>query len=336
MSKWYEKTGKNSDAVISTRIRLARNLKDHPFPQVLSPEKRKAVCEMIRDAVFQNSYFSEFKYIDMETISDVEAVAMAEKHIISPEFATDRSGRGLIINDEESISIMLCEEDHIRIQIIRSGLEFEDAYAIADNIDNLFDESLNYAFDEQLGYLTACPTNLGTGMRASVMLHLPALKENGSIQRIITGLSKIGLTVRGIYGEGSDSKGALFQLSNQVTLGLSEKSAIDNLKNISVQIIEQERSARDTMMLSDVVVDKINRSYGILKYATLLTNDEALKYLSNVRLGAACSMFSELSPEKINKLMIISQPGMIITQAGKTLSQRECDAQRAKIIRSDL
>lgn len=336
MNKWYEMSGKNGDVVISTRIRFARNLKDFPFPHVLSTEKKRMVCELIRDAVMENPFFSGYRYIDMEKISDVEAISMTERHIISPEFAADRSGRGLILSEDERVSIMLCEEDHIRIQVIGPGLDFEDTYAVADNIDNILDETLNYAFDEQLGYLTACPTNLGTGMRASVMLHLPALKENGAIQRIIASLSKIGLTVRGIYGEGSDSKGALFQLSNQVTLGLSEKSAIDNLKNISVQIIEQERSARDLMMQNDVIIDHINRSYGILKYATLLSGDEAMKYLSSVRLGAVCSMFDGVTPEQINKLMIITQPGMIVTGAGKNLSQRECDGLRAKIVRNNL
>ncbi|MDR1565341.1 MAG: protein arginine kinase [Oscillospiraceae bacterium] len=330
---WYTAKGNNSDTVLSTRIRFARNLKGYPFPQVLDTAQKKQLCEEVKNALFASSAFADFQYIEMEQLNDVEAVSLLERHLISFEFAGNRAGKALILSPDESVSIMLCEEDHIRIQVIKSGLDFEQTYAAADNIDNLLDESLAYAFDERLGYLTACPTNLGTGMRASVMLHLPSLQESGAMQRISAGLAKIGLTIRGFYGESSEPEGCIYQLSNQVTLGLSEKSAIDNLRNISVQIIEQEREARAGYIKNELIEDKIWRSYAMLKYARLLSNTEFMKYLSNVRLGAASGILPNLQPEQLSELMIKNQPAMLISASKRNISPRECDILRAAEVR---
>ncbi|MBQ3988475.1 MAG: ATP--guanido phosphotransferase, partial [Ruminococcus sp.] len=255
-----------SNVVISTRVRLARNLKNYPFPCKLSQQGREEVIEKVRDAVKNgNSVLADdFSYIKMSELDPRQSVSLVEKRLVSPEFVSDTAGRALLLSSDERLSIMLNEEDHIRLQVITPGLSLEQAYDTADKLDTLLDERLDFAFDEKLGYLTQCPTNLGTGMRASVMLHLPALEKSNAISRIAGNLSKLGLTMRGAHGEGTEPQGALYQLSNQVTLGISEKAAIENLKNITAQLAAQEEQARERLCKSVDVQDTIARSLGIL------------------------------------------------------------------------
>ena len=225
MKKWYESDGERSDVVISTRIRLARNLNGYPFPHLMSQAQMKEVNEKVRDALIggNTALRDRFRYIEAEKLSPVELASLAGRHLISPEFAGKPDGRAILLMDDESVCIMLNEEDHVRIQVMGSGMQLEKAYDMADKIDSILDETLNFAFDEELGYLTSCPTNLGTGMRASLMLHLPASEADGTLRRIAASLGKVGATIRGSYGEGSQSTGAMYQISNQVTLGqLSE------------------------------------------------------------------------------------------------------------------
>ena len=271
-----------SNVVITTRVRLARNLKNYPFPCKLSAQGREEVIEKVRDAVKNsNSVLADdFSFIKMSEVDPRRSVSLVEKRLVSPEFISDNTGRALLLSSDESLSIMINEEDHIRLQVITKGLSLEQAYDTADKLDTLLDENLDFAFDEKLGYLTQCPTNLGTGMRASVMLHLPALEKSRAISRIAGNLSKLGLTIRGAHGEGTEPKGALYQLSNQVTLGISEQAAIENLKNITLQLVAQEEQARERLCQSVDVQDTIARSMGILKYAKLISHDEALKLLS--------------------------------------------------------
>ena len=223
-----------SNEVISTRVRLARNLKDYPFPCRLSEQGRKKVIEKVTSAIrdSNSSIASDFNLIKLDDLTEAQGVSLVERHLVSPEFISETEGRALLLSKDESMSIMINEEDHIRLQVITDGLSLEQAYDTADKLDTLLDENLEFAFDDKLGYLTQCPTNLGTGMRASVMLHLPALEKSRTIGRIAGNLSKLGLTIRGAYGEGSEPSGSLYQLSNQVTLGISEKAAIENLENI--------------------------------------------------------------------------------------------------------
>ena len=248
-AKWYEKAGSCGDVVVSTRVRLARNLKQYPFPARASASQREAVERQVKDALLSgNSILSkEFRFVPLENTTQEEAVSLVERHIVSPEFIADRRGKAVLISADESISIMVNEEDHLRIQVLREGFSLKEAAETADRIDTLLSENLDFAFDPELGYLTQCPTNLGTGLRASVMLHLPGLTESGAMPRIASNLSKLGLTIRGTYGEGSKSIGALYQLSNQITLGLSENEAIENLRSITVQLMEEERKARAQM-----------------------------------------------------------------------------------------
>ncbi len=327
-----------SSVVISTRVRLARNLKDYPFPCKLSAQGRQEVIEKVRDAVKNgNSVLAnDFSYIKMSEVDSVRSVSLVEKRLVSPEFISDTDGRALLLSSDESLSIMLNEEDHIRLQVITKGLSLEKAYDTADKLDTLLDERLDFAFDEKLGYLTQCPTNLGTGMRASVMLHLPALEKSRAISRIAGNLSKLGLTIRGAHGEGTEPRGALYQLSNQVTLGISEKAAVENLKNITLQLAAQEEQARERLCRSMDVRDTVSRSLGILRYAVMISHEEALRLLSNVRLGVASGQLRDIDPDVIDKLMTDVEPATLSVNTGKSLSPHDRDVERAKLIKSVL
>lgn len=328
----------NSDVVISTRVRLARNLKEYPFPCRLSLQGREKVIEKVKDAVknSNSSVASDFDFIKMNELTPQQSVSLVEKRLVSPEFISDSDGRALLLSKDESLSIMINEEDHIRLQVITKGLSLEEAYDTADKLDTLLDENLEFAFDEKLGYLTQCPTNLGTGMRASVMLHLPALEKSRVISRIAGNLSKLGLTIRGAHGEGTEPKGALYQLSNQVTLGISEKAAIENLKNITNQLIAQEDEARERICKSIEICDSVSRSLGILKSALTITHDEALTLLSNVRLGIVSKQIENINTETIDKLMSAVEPATLMVNSKKNLSANERDIERANLLRATL
>lgn len=325
-----------SKVVISTRVRLARNLKDYPFPARLSRQGKEEVIEKVRDAVKNgNSVLAnDFSYIKMSEVDPRRSVSLVEKRLVSPEFISDSEGRALLLSSDESLSVMLNEEDHIRLQVITKGLSLDEAYDTADKLDTLLDERLEFAFDEKLGYLTQCPTNLGTGMRASVMMHLPALEKSRAISRITGNLAKLGLTIRGAHGEGTEPKGALYQLSNQVTLGISEKAAIENLKSITAQLAAQEEQARERLCRSAEVRDAIARSLGILRYALVISHDEALKLLSNVRLGIVSGQIEGIDAEVIDKLMTDVEPATLSVNSGKVLAPNERDEERAKLIKS--
>ncbi|MGN0568869.1 MAG: protein arginine kinase [Candidatus Fimenecus sp.] len=334
MSKWYLGVGEQSDIVVSTRVRLARNIADYPFPSKLNTKSRTELNNLIKDAVEKDNPFN-LRFIEMKTLARFEAASMAERHIISPEFASDADGRALMLSPEEDISIMLNEEDHIRVQVMKSGFALDEAYEIADRIDDSLNEKFNFAFDSRIGYLTQCPTNLGTGMRASVMLHLPALTMSGQIHRLINTVSKLGLTFRGAFGEGTSATGDMYQLSNQITLGISEEFAIKNLKAITLQLCAQERAAREELLQDADTEDRIFRAYGILKWARLLSTKELMENLSLVRFGSVTGKIN-VPIETINELMISMQPATINVMAGKRLEERDRDMIRAKTVREKL
>ena len=327
-----------SGIIISTRVRLARNLKDYPFPCKLSIQGRNKVSELVRTAIMQSNSAlqNDFDYIKLGELSPTQSVSLVEKRLVSPEFISDTNGRALLLSKDNSLSIMINEEDHIRLQVIKKGLALEEAFDTADKLDTLLDERLEFAFDEKLGYLTQCPTNLGTGMRASVMLHLPALERSRAISRIAGSLSKLGLTIRGAHGEGTEPKGALYQLSNQVTLGISEKAAIENLKNIALQLASQEEQARERLCASIDVQDTVARSLGILRTTLVISHDEALKLLSNVRMGVMSGQITDVSTDVIDSLMTEIEPATLSVTAGKQLSAHERDIERAKLIKSKI
>ncbi len=333
--KRYETPTSNGDIVLSTRVRLARNLKDYPFPARLGVEDREAVNNLVKDALLTDENRDSFDYIPMQTLTPVQAVSLAEKHLISPEFASDSAGRALILAKDEDVSIMLNEEDHVRIQVIYPGLALEDAYARAEAFDKALEQKAAIAFDERLGYLTQCPTNLGTGLRASVMLHLPALAQGGTMRRLSSTIAKLGLTIRGALGDGTRAVGDIFQLSNQVTLGISETAAIQNLNAIALQIIAQEKNARAALLKDDVFIDRIWRAYGILKSAHMLSCSEMTDLVSLVRLGAAEGIL-DIPLETLNRLLVEMQPATINVAEGRRCTAAERDVIRAKAVKDAL
>ena len=332
--KWYEKAGQQGGIVVSSRIRLARNLKNYPFPNKASLEQKKEIAQKVKLALEESNstLANSFSFISLEELSQIQAVSLVEKHLISPEFASDRKGRYLMLSKDESISIMINEEDHIRIQVLGSGLSLNECYDTANNLDTLLDNALGFAFNNKLGYLTQCPTNLGTGMRASLMLHVPAIEKNRSINRISGNLTKLGMELRGTFGEGSDAKGSLYQLSNQITLGLSEHNAIENLKNIASQLIEQEEKSLAEMAKSIETQDVIYRSLALLKSAKLMSNDEAMKLISNVRAGMFTGVIKNTDYAMLNRLNEQIQPATLMTAEGKELSPQQRDIKRAEIL----
>ena len=336
--RWQETSGPESDVVISTRIRLARNLPKIPFPNRMSDEQGRVVEQAVRRAVEHSSsgISKGLMYVELQDLTKAQMVSMVERHLVSPEFISKNSGRALFLSPDETVSIMVNEEDHLRIQAMQAGLALEKTYEIANVLDDALNTSLHFAFDEKLGYLTQCPTNLGTGMRASVMLHLPALHGSGQLSRIAGHLSKLGLTLRGTYGENSEAVGALYQLSNQVSLGLSEQEAISNLKSITMQLVEQERDARKKITEDNKRVDTIARSLGILKSARMLSSDEFMKLISNVRLGISTGILTGLSYDTVNALLMKTQPATMSLEHGGNLSPEERDVARAELVRNTL
>ncbi len=334
MNKWYLEKGDQGDVVISTRIRLARNLYDFPFPAKLDINGKNKVNELIKGILFENDR-KDFSYIEMKDLSRIQAVSLAESHLISPEFASKKDGSALVLSSDESVSIMLCEEDHIRLQVMKSGLALEEAYDIADKLDRMIDGKVKYAFDERIGYLTQCPTNLGTAMRASVMLHLPALTRCGQMTKLANTVSKLGLTIRGANGEGSQPVGDMYQISNQITLGITEETAIANLKSIVLQLVSQERAAAAELVKKPAEEDKIFRALGILKNARLLSTNEFMELISIVRLGAAKGLV-EIPVEKINELTVSMQPATISASNPDAATPALRDAYRAKVVREAL
>lgn len=334
MSKWYIGNSEKCRVVVSTRIRLARNLEDFPFPAKLDTSGKAQVNALVRDALLGNCG-EDLSYIEMENLTRAQAVSMAERHLVSPEFASEVKGRALLLSEDESVSVMLCEEDHIRLQVMEAGLALDSAYKRADDLDNTISSKLKLAFDERIGFLTQCPTNLGTAMRASVMLHLPALAKSGQITKIAATVSKLGLIIRGAYGEGSSPNGDMYQLSNQVTLGISEETALSNLKSIAQQLVAQELSLREQIIKNPVWEDKIFRALGILKNARLMSCEEFMQLSSLVRLGAAEGLL-DVSLEALSELNVDMQPATINAREGRTLEPAERDAIRAKAVREAL
>ncbi len=337
-NKWYKEEQENSVA-FSTRIRLARNLVGYPFPHTANTEDKNKIINLVHNAIMKSDIAKEnnLKQLDLTKLSDADMYSLVEKHLISPGFVNDRKGKSVIISDDEKISIMINEEDHIRIQILSTNLDFENSLRIANNIDDVFDRNLEYAFSDTLGFLTQCPTNLGTGLRASVMLHLPALEMGRYIDRLNSTISKLGLTIRGTFGEGSDVKGSFYQISNQVTLGISEEVAIENLKSIVDQIIAQEENARIQMFGDkDVIIDKVKRAAATLKNAHILSSDELINLSSIVRLGIAMGIIDDISVKALNILMFEMGSAAIMAKYKKTLDPRERDLIRAKIAKEML
>lgn len=332
---WYKDY--KDGIIVSTRIRLARNIKKTPFPTLLSGEARDKVRKTLEEAITKsNSTLSkDFTLYQLDDISPVEKRAMVEEHLISPQMVKGTQ-KSVLVNKDKTMSIMLMEEDHIRLQIIMAGMELHKAYDLADKVDDVMEESLDYAFSEEFGYLTACPTNAGTGLRASVMMHLPALVMTGNIGRVLQSFSGMGIAVRGLYGEGTNAEGAMYQISNSVTLGLSEKELIEKLEAVVHRIEKMEAQARERLMTEhkETFIDKIMRSYGVLKYAHKVTSAEAKAMLSDCLLGQNMGIIRTEGKMSPLELMIKTTPSIIVGE--ENLNAEERDIKRAELLRENI
>ena len=334
--KWYDKISNTDDVVISSRVRLARNLEGVAFPQRLDEDSSKKVALSVKQAL-ENVYGDKLSFSQMNTNPDRDV--LVEEHVVSPDFAEDsRLFRALVTDDDNSLAIMINEEDHIRIQALLPGLNLEKAYEKANEADNAVISGCSVAYDEKYGFLTSCPTNLGTGMRASVMLHLPALSAFGYIKSIVNLMNKIGLTVRGIYGEGSDARANMYQLSNQVTLGISEEDTIQKLKSAVMQIVDREREMRKKLLedTRSETYDKLWRSYGTLRYARKIDTNEASKLISNVRLAQVCGIIPEIKDKNLIKLLFEIMPSHILRRFPEAQDAALRDKYRADLVRQFL
>ncbi len=327
---WYKEN--NNDIIISTRIRLARNIKKYPFPNAMTSSQSEAAVSEIEAAVTggNSTLAKTFKTLHLKDIDELKRGELIEKHLISRDLGKSAS---VMISDDEIMSIMLMEEDHIRLQIIKGGLALDQAWSLADKVDDVIEENVEYAFSKDFGYLTACPSNTGTGLRASVMMHLPALTMTNSMDSIISSASNLGIAVRGLYGEGSKAQGSFYQISNQITMGMSEQELIEKLKNIVEQIAGHERKTRERLMNENEVAikDRVLRSYGTLKYAYTLSSAEAKSLISDVILGVNMGII-ENNGINFLEMLIENEPYCLTNSAGKQLSAQERDILRAKNI----
>jgi protein arginine kinase len=337
VNPWMKADGPDADIVLTSRIRLARNLRDYPFPIASSYENSSEVAKYINKSIEGESYpgVGNFATLFVDRLQPIEKRALVEKHLISPHLAQESEHGAVLINDGQSVSVMINEEDHLRIQCLFPGFQLSEALTLANGVDDWFEEKVDYAFDETRGYLTSCPTNVGTGMRASVMMHLPALVMTQQMNRIIPAINQLGLVVRGIYGEGSEARGNVFQISNQMTLGKSEENIVEDLRGVVMQLIQQERSSREALLESSKtqMEDRIFRSYGILVNSRIIQSKEATNCLSDVRLGIDLNLIKDVSRNILNELMILTQPGFLQQYAGKTLDPDDRDILRATLIR---
>lgn len=324
--------------VISSRIRLARNLKDHAFPGWGGEEECVRIWAELRPKLASIVGMQPEIDIAMDEIGDLDKQILLERHLISREQMGKGKGSGLIIRSDETVSIMVNEEDHLRLQSLRPGLDLKGCWQVIDDIDTQIEQVAAYAFSGSLGYLTSCPTNVGTGMRASVMMHLPGLVLMEEVNPIVKGLGKIGLTVRGLWGEGTESIGNMFQISNQMTLGEKESDIVKNIEQICLEIIEHEKNAR--LRLAEkkdlYLKDHIGRAYGILTNAFLLTTKEALDLLSDLRLGVDLGILKGLERSVVDELLMLTQPGHLQKLEGRILKTKDRDRVRAKRIRERL
>lgn len=340
MSKWYIDAGPDSDVVVSSRVRLARNFKDYPFPKRSTKQEQESIIKETCDALFSgNPELKEsLSLILFKDIPPIERQVLVEKHLVSKELADSNLEVGALISRDEQISIMLNEEDHLRIQCLASGMQLEKVFDLCNSLDDTISEKIEYAFDDSIGYLTSCPTNVGTAVRASLMLHLPALTMTGYIKTVLESCGKLGLAVRGLYGENTEAYGNMYQLSNQITLGRSEFDIVLSIKNIGIQIIEQERLLRAELLKRNGkrLEDRIMRSYGTLRFSRILTSEEALKRLSDIRLGINLGLIDELTEMDVNEMVLNIQPGSLQTYAGKLLKPDDRDNMRAEYVRKQI
>jgi protein arginine kinase len=336
--EWLRGTGPESDIVISSRIRLARNLAAFPFTNRASAHQRAEIESGLRERIAKLDVEPRLLYVNVPGLSQLDRQLLVERQLISRELAAAEGPRGVAVAPQETVSLMVNEEDHLRMQVMRSGFALDEAWQQIDRVDDLLEQRITYAYSEDFGYLTACPTNVGTGMRASVMLHLPALGLTKQIEKVFRALQKINLAVRGLYGEGSRASGDFYQISNQVTLGKSETAILNEIREVIPEIIGYERKARTTLVneTRQALQDRVARAFGTLCSATMMTSEETMDLLSSVRLGINVGLLDDLSIPTVNELFIHTQPAHLQKLMGASLDGEERNAARARYLRSRL
>lgn len=330
--------GPEYDVAVTSRIRLARNFADIPFSVKMKAKNSTELLKRMQNIISQSEQYNNLMFADITSMHPIDRISLMERHLISPDLAESKVECGAYINENENLSIMVNEEDHVRIQALFPGIQLEKAYMVCDDIDTFISENADYAFDNKYGYLTSCPTNLGTGMRASVMLHLPALVMTGYIQSILENCNKVGVTVRGIYGEHTDAVGDMFQVSNQISLGRNEDETISSIDGLCKQIIDREKVLRLQLYKQNIykLEDRIFRSYGLLTNARIISTQECFKFLSDVRLGVSMGVIKDIEINTLNEILVLSQPATLQKISGKPLTQDERDIKRAELIRQTI
>ncbi len=328
----------STGCVISSRVRLARNIKGSVFPGWASDEDSLELCETLRPLLMGLPSLKDSLFMDMDTIEPMDKQVLMERHLISSELAEKGAGSGLVVSPDETCSAMINEEDHLRLQVISPGIDLGSLLEVIDRFDSELESVVDFAYSPRLGYLTSCPSNVGTGLRASVMLHLPGLRLLDEVDPIVRGLNKIGLTVRGLLGEGTEPSGDMYQISNQMTLGESESTIIRRLHHLVTEVTGHEKNARQRVLESReaMVRDFVGRSFGILTHAYTLSSKEALDLLSGLRLGVEFRMIGEIETRTLNELLLLTQPGHLQKIEQTLLGPEERDCARARIIREKL
>lgn len=336
--EWLRGTGPESDIVISSRIRLARNLAAFPFTNRASAHQKGEIETVLRERIGKLECDPKLAYLNVPSLSTLDRQFLVERQLISRELAAAEGPRGVALAPHETVSVMVNEEDHLRLQVMRSGFALNEAWSDIDKVDDLLEQRVNYAFSDEFGYLTACPTNVGTGMRASVMLHLPALVLTKQIEKVFRALQKINLAVRGLYGEGSRASGDFYQISNQVTLGKAETTILNEIREVIPQIIHYERQARQTLVreTKQALQDRVSRAKGTLCNATMMTSEETMDLLSSVRLGINLGLLDDITIPTVNELFIHTQPAHLQKLMGSALDGEDRNAARARYLRSRL
>ena len=336
---WFDGSGPLSDIVISSRIRLARNLDGSKFLSCCDETDKFEILTKIKDVILSLDSMTGGFYVDVNESEPMERNFLTERHLISKHLASNKGPRGVIIADNELFSAMINEEDHLRLQVLKSGLDLRDCWEKINAIDDLIEVKLKYAFDVNYGYLTACPTNVGTGLRVSVMLHLPGLKMTEQLNRFFNATKEMNLAVRGLFGEGTEAVGDFYQISNQITLGISETDIIDKFTDLIVpRIVEYEKLARDEMLVKEpnVFDDKISRALAVLKSAKLISSHETLFLLSNLRMGINMGRINNISIKTVNELFLLTQPAHLQLNHGHKLDAEQRDTLRAETLRAHL
>ncbi|MEI7799959.1 MAG: protein arginine kinase [Opitutaceae bacterium] len=336
-SELTDTSSNRSAVVLMTRIRLARNLQKHPFPGWAKDAQKREIRDQCMQAVAALPQMKRGLAIPVETLDELQKQILVERHLISRELCHSKAGSGIIINKDQSCVVMVNEEDHLRIQVLRVGFQFKKVWATINALDSNLEEHLDYAFSPKLGYLSACPTNLGTGMRASAMMHLPALVISAQMEKVVRAVGQLGMVVRGLFGEGSDASGSIFQISNQTTLGESEEQIIKHLHGVLTTIVDQELNARAKLLETDPkkIYDKIGRAYGILQNGYLLSSGEAMNLLSLIRLGIDLGVYADAQRGLIDRLFIECQPGHVQHAAKGAFEPGQRDVLRAERLRAE-